>query len=303
MKGLGTLINVVTVLAGSGLGLWLGARLSPRTREVLTGGLGVVTVLIGLDMARETANILIVLGSVLLGGLVGSALELEARLDALGRAVERALRSARTGPAAVAAGLEAEPRPVVVSGPQTPPRPALEAAGGPVGAGSATMNPAAGTAEVPARRGAARDPARTAPEAAAAGDGTLARGFIAASLLFCVGPMTFLGSIQDGLTGDYQLLAVKAALDGFASLAMAPALGAGVALAAVTVLVVQGGLTLLAGVLSPLVEPAMLQELTAAGGALVVMIGFGLLEIKRLPVADFLPALGFAPLIAALVAR
>lgn len=291
MKGLGTLINVVTVLAGSGLGLWLGARLAPRTREVLTGGLGVVTVLIGLDMARETANILIVLGSVLLGGLVGSALALEARLDALGRAVERALRSARTRSAAVAAGLEAEPRPAEV------------VAAGPPGTRSATRHPVPGAATT-AGEEAGRPPARPGPaEAAAAAHGTLARGFIAASLLFCVGPMTFLGSVQDGLTGDYQLLAVKAALDGFASLAMAPALGAGVALAAVTVLVVQGGLTMLAGVLSPLVEPAMLQELTAAGGALVVMIGLGLLEIKRLPVADFLPTLGFAPLIAALVAR
>ncbi|ADU50727.1 protein of unknown function DUF554 [Thermaerobacter marianensis DSM 12885] len=251
MKGLGTLINVAAVLAGSGAGLWLGSRLSPRTREVLTGGLGVVTVLIGLDMARATGNILIVLGSVLLGGLVGTALDLEGRLEALGRAVERALTAPRSGAFAVAAG--AQPR--------------------------------------------------AAADGAPPPDGRLARGFVAASLLFCVGPMTFLGSIQDGLTGDYQLLAVKATLDGFASLAMAPALGAGVALAAVTVLGVQGGLTLLAGFISPLINEAMLNELTAAGGVLVVMIGLGLLEIKRLPVANFLPALVFAPVIAALAAR
>ncbi len=97
MKGLGTLINVVTVLAGSGLGLWLGSRLPARTREVLTGGLGVVTLLIGLDMARATGNILIVLGSVLAGGLVGTALDLDGRLEAMGRTVERALLRASRG--------------------------------------------------------------------------------------------------------------------------------------------------------------------------------------------------------------
>ena len=144
------------------------------------------------------------------------------------------------------------------------------------------------------------DPAATGSPAAGqrAAGGTLAQGFVAASLLFCVGPMTVLGSIQDGLRGDYQLLAVKAALDGFASIALASTLGAGVALSALTVLAVQGGLTLLAGFIAPWFSPAMLGELTAAGGAMVLMIGLSLLEIKRLPVANFLPALVVAPLLA-----
>ena len=88
MKGLGTLINVATVLAGSGFGLALGSRLPARARETLTAGLGVVTVLVALDMARATSNILIVLGSVLLGGLVGDRLRLEERLESLGRRLE-----------------------------------------------------------------------------------------------------------------------------------------------------------------------------------------------------------------------
>ncbi|GAB6876302.1 DUF554 domain-containing protein [Thermaerobacter litoralis] len=284
MKGLGTLINVLTVLAGSGLGLWLGSRLPARTREVLTGGLGVVTVLIGLDMARATGNILIVLGSVLAGGLVGTALDLEGRLEQLGRAVERAL--ARPRPSGEGAAVEGAPAPGRA-------RPRAAAAVEPAAAQAAPQPVDVAVA------GDRRDSAEPAsgPGLPGGGEGAIARGFIAASLLFCVGPMTFLGSIQDGLTGDYQLLAVKATLDGFASLAMAPALGVGVALSAATVLGVQGGLTLLAGLISPWINQAMLNELTAAGGALVVMIGLGLLEIKRLPVANFLPALIVAPLL------
>lgn len=134
MKGLGTLINVVTVLAGSGLGLWLGSRLPARTREVLTGGLGVVTLLIGLDMARATGNILIVLGSVLAGGLVGTALDLDGRLEAMGRTVERALlRASRGTRPAVAAERAGRPEPAQVPL-------AVAAAGTPAGTG-----PGAGT--------------------------------------------------------------------------------------------------------------------------------------------------------------
>ncbi|QIA26605.1 DUF554 domain-containing protein [Thermaerobacter sp. PB12/4term] len=301
MKGLGTLINVVTVLAGSGLGLWLGSRLPARNREVLTGGLGVVTLLIGLDMARATGNILIVLGSVLAGGLVGTALDLDGRLEAMGRAVERALlRASRGTRPAVAAERAERPEPAEV------PR-AGAAAGTPAGTGTGAGT-GAGAGPVPAVVPAGSGPEDGRPEAEpgqaqAGGEGAIARGFIAASLLFCVGPMTVLGSIQDGLAGDYQLLAVKATLDGFASLAMAPALGPGVALSALTVLGVQGSLTLLAGLISPWISEPMLNELTAAGGALVVMIGLGLLDIRRLPVANFLPALVFAPLLARLAGQ
>jgi uncharacterized membrane protein YqgA involved in biofilm formation len=130
------------------------------------------------------------------------------------------------------------------------------------------------------------------------GSNKFVRGFLTASLLFCVGPMTILGSIQDGLTGDYSLLAVKAVLDGFAALAFSSTLGIGVAFSTIIILVYQGGVSLLAGGLSAVVTPSMMNELTATGG--VILLGLALsslLEIKKIRVGNMLPGLLIAPLI------
>ncbi|MFH1523659.1 MAG: DUF554 domain-containing protein [Chloroflexota bacterium] len=134
-------------------------------------------------------------------------------------------------------------------------------------------------------------------------DSRFVRGFLTASLLFCIGPMTILGSIQDGLKGDYSLLAIKAVLDGFASLAFASTLGVGVLFSALFILLYQGGLSLLAAQLSAIVTPAMTAELTATGGVLLLGIAISsLLEIKKIRVGNFLPALFIAPLIVAILA-
>lgn len=124
------------------------------------------------------------------------------------------------------------------------------------------------------------------------------RGFLTASLLFCVGPMTILGSIQDGLTGNYELLAVKSVLDGFASLAFASTLGVGVLFSTLVILAFQGGISLLAVQLNALVTPPMLNEMTAAGGVILMGLAISsLLEIKKIRTGNFLPALAVAPLI------
>jgi uncharacterized membrane protein YqgA involved in biofilm formation len=125
------------------------------------------------------------------------------------------------------------------------------------------------------------------------------KGFVVASLLFCVGPMTVLGSFQDGLQGDYKLLAIKSVLDGFAAMAFAAALGWGVLLSAVTVLVIQGGLTLSAGTVQPWLTDVMVGTMTAAGGILLLALGLRLLEVKAIRVANLLPALVLAPLLVA----
>ena len=128
--------------------------------------------------------------------------------------------------------------------------------------------------------------------------GNFVRGFLTASLLFCVGPMTILGSIQDGLTGNYELLAVKSVLDGFASLAFASTLGMGVLFSTLVILVFQGGISLLAVQLNALVTTPMLNEMTAAGGVILMGLALSsLLEIKKIRVGNFLPALAIAPLI------
>ena len=223
----GTILNIVTVLVGSALGVTLGGRLSDSMRETVLRGLGLVTLVIGLQMAFETANILIVLGAVLVGGILGEWWGIEARLNRLGAWLE------------------------------------------------ARFNRGGGE-----------------------GSNRFIKGFVTASLLFCVGPMTILGSIQDGLSGDYRLLAIKAMLDGFASLAFASSLGIGVAFSALVILIYQGGLSLLAAQAQALLAPAMIAEMTATGGVLIIGLGLStLLEIKPIRVGNFLPALLIAPLV------
>ena len=124
------------------------------------------------------------------------------------------------------------------------------------------------------------------------------RGFMVSSLLFCIGPIAILGSIQDGLTGDYKLLAVKSTLDGFASIAFASTLGVGVMFSSLIILVYQGGISLLAGQLNAIVTDPMMAEMTATGGVILMGVAFNnLLEIKKMRVGNFLPALAVAPLI------
>ncbi|MFN8411227.1 MAG: DUF554 domain-containing protein [Anaerolineales bacterium] len=124
------------------------------------------------------------------------------------------------------------------------------------------------------------------------------RGFMVSSLLFCIGPMAILGSIQDGLTGDYNMLAVKSTLDGFASVAFASTLGIGVMFSSLILLIYQGGISLLAAQLSAIVTTPMMNEMTATGGVLLIGLGVSnLLEIKKIRVGNFLPAILFAPLI------
>ncbi|MBI3079684.1 MAG: DUF554 domain-containing protein [Deltaproteobacteria bacterium] len=222
----GTLLNVATVLAGSTGGVALGARLPERAQRIVMDGLGLGTLLIGAKMALETQNILILLGSILLGGLLGEMLRIHQGLDRLGEALRKQVG---------------------------------------VGQGS-----------------------------------RFTEGFVTASLIFCVGPMTVMGSIEDGLTGRYQILAAKAVLDGFASLALAATLGWGVACAALTVLLFQGSLSLGASLLTRLITPAMVTEMTAAGGLMILGIGLLLLELRQIRVANFLPGLAVAPLLVAL---
>jgi len=230
----GTLINVATVLAGTAVGVTVGSRLPSGVQQRVLAGLGMITLVIGVDLAlawggegTSTETPLYVLGGVLLGGLVGEALGIERRLEALGDLVQRRLAS---------------------------------------GEGS-----------------------------------TVSEGFVDASLLFCVGSLTVVGSIQDGLTGDYETLATKAVLDGFASIALAATLGWGVGLSVVTILVVQGGLTLAAGLFDDLLRGEALAVLTSAGGVTVIGIALKLLDVKDVRVGNFLPALVIAPALVGLV--
>lgn len=233
----GTLLNIATVLLGGILGLLFGARVPERLRQTVVAGLGLFTLAMGVQMFLSSQNAIIVLGSLLLGGLLGEWWRIEDGLRGLGAWLEqRFMRASENG----------------------------------------SQAPASGSRFV--------------------------RGFLTASLVFCVGPMTILGSINDGLRGDYQLLAIKAVLDGFAALAFASSLGVGVLFSTLIILVYQGGLTLLAAQVQAVVNEAMMSEMTAVGGVLLLGIAISsLLEIKPIRTANFLPALVIAPLIVVLI--
>lgn len=129
---------------------------------------------------------------------------------------------------------------------------------------------------------------------------TLVEGFVTASLLFCVGAMTVLGSLQDGM-GDHQLLYIKSTLDGFAALFLSTTLGVGVGLSVIPVIAIQGSLALGAHALSPFMTDGVITSLTAVGGALIFCIGIDLLGIKRLPVGNMLPSIVFAAVVGGLL--
>ncbi len=246
----GTLVNVAAVVAGGVAGALLGGRVPDRVRTTLTDVLGVFVVVLGVGDALGTfgddlagplgrAAVLVILGSLLVGGVLGELLAIEARLERLGAWLrERTVRRDGDG----------------------------EGDG----------------------------------DGDAAGRARFIEGFVVTSLVITVGPLAILGALQDGLTGDWTLLAVKSLLDGPVALAFASVFGVGVAFAALPMLVWQGGLTLAAAAVGGLVTDPMVAAIGAVGGFLVIGIGLRLLDLRQVRVANLLPALLIAPLVVAL---
>lgn len=244
--GFGTVVNVATVLIGSTIGLLLGSRLPERTRQTVTDALGLVTILMGalaavqvtspvlIDAVGSSAPVLIVLGSLLIGGIAGSAVNLERRVDDLGGWIRG--RFAR------------------------------------------------GDADAGAKQ-------------------RFIEGFVTASMLFCIGPLTVLGSLSDGIGLGADQLILKAVLDGFASIAFAATLGIGVMAAALAVGVIQGSLTLIGWLAGDVLPAAHVDGLTATGGLMLVAVGIRLLNLKPIPVANLMPALLVAPVLVEVAAR
>jgi uncharacterized membrane protein YqgA involved in biofilm formation len=231
----GTLINVVTIVVGSILGVRIGNRLSEKLRSTIVSGLGLFTFGYGLLSFIDTANPLVPLGGLLIGALLGELWKIEEGLNKIGIVLKNAvLRKSKSE-------------------------------------------------EHHAK---------------------FVDGFVTSSLVFVIGPIAILGSIQDGLTGNFEMLAIKAVLDGFASIAFASSLGIGVAFSALSILVYQGLITGLSGFFSQYFSTAMITEMTAVGGLILMAIAISsLLSIKKIRTGSFLPALLITPLIAFLLER
>lgn len=228
---MGTVINFIAVCVGSVAGLAIGNRMPHRISEITMQAVGGVVVLLGLQMALEADSgpyVIAVLGSLVLGSVLGESLRIEQRLEQLGQRLEARFE----------------------------------------------------------RRG---------------GEGRFTKAFVSTSLLFCVGPMTVLGAIQDGLFSDPTLLWTKSALDGIGSVAFAASLGIGTLFSGVTILLYQGTLTLLAHAVQNWMTPSVVTLVTATGGIMIIAIGMNIWQVAKLRVGNMLPGLIVAAFVARLV--
>ncbi len=238
--GIGTLINICTILMGTAIGVGLGSRLPERTRNVITDILGLITAVIAISAGAEVASpalkeavgsgaLLIVLGALLIGGIIGSLLRLEERLNNIGETIKSKFSKGDNG--------------------------------------------------------------------------NFVEGFVTASLIFVVGPLSILASVSDGLGKGIDQLLLKSTLDFFASMAFAASLGWGVAASAIAVGLYQGAWTFLGWLLGNVMSEFEIAAMTATGGLMLAAISLRLLKIRQIPVGDLLPALAIAPLLALLVSR
>ena len=212
---LGTIVNVAAIVAGSLLGLFFGHLLPEKVHRTLVLGLGLAVILIGLQLAFQTNQPLVLIGSLILGGITGEALRIENRLENFGRRLQERFTDA----------------------------------------------------------------------------GDIAEAFVTASLLYCVGAMAVMGSIQDGLGGQPTILYAKSALDGTASIVLVSTLGIGVIFSVIPIFLYQGALTLAAVSVQGLLTEPVISEMNAVGGLLIFSIGLDLLGIKKIPVGNLLPGI------------
>ena len=237
--GLGTLINIIAIVIGSTIGIGAGSRLTKKSLSLITDILGLITLLGAasaliplwsstfIDSLPKGSTLLVILGAMLVGGLIGSALSLENRLDKFGETLRQKFK--------------------------------------------------------------------------ASSDGPFIEGFVSASLLFVIGPLAILASVSDGMSESLDQLILKSSLDFFAAMAFASSLGWGVAASAIPVGIYQGVWTLIGLFLGSVLQPYQIDAMTICGGLMLVGIGLRLLDIKKIAVANLLPALIIAPAMATLL--
>lgn len=242
MRGLGTIINLLTVAAGGLVGVYVGHRFPERMRQTIMQGLGLATIAVGVvgfaplfDADDGLRRTIILIAAITVGAAVGEALRLEERLEAAGERLRLRFASSEKDD------------------------------------GRGSKHP------------------------------RFVEGFVIASTVFCAGPMTLLGGIEDGLGVSIRLLAIKATLDGIAAVGFASVYGWGVLASLITIAIYQGAITALAVVIDPLVTGEVIAMLGAIGGVLVLGIALRLLEIKEIRVISLTPALVLGPVAAGLI--
>lgn len=241
-----TVVNSGAVILGTILGLLVGSRLVEEYKQLVFTAVGIVALVIGFSMALETQRFLYMTLSLVVGGLVGTALGIEDWIYRMGEALKR-----RFGGSGDKKRLkEGAPEP-----------------------------------------GLAAETELTGADDDSHATHSFAQGFLTATVLFCVGALAIIGSFEAGAQGSYALLLTKSVMDGFMAILLTAAYGIGVGFSAISVFAYQGALTILAGMLRPLVTPLVLSEISGVGGAMVIMIGMNLLNLRQIKTANFLPGL------------
>lgn len=223
-------VNCATVILGSIIGLIFSRKVSNELSNIVTAAAGIISVVIGLQMAFKYNSIIVLSLALIAGGLLGSWWDIDGKILSLGKWLER--RFAKTE--------------------------------------------SAGSDDAPKQN--------------------FAYAFLNASVLFCVGAMSIVGSFKAGIDKDYTLIFTKSILDGFMAVVFAAAMGPGTLFSALSILVYQGLLTLSSTWIEPFISEAMLTEISATGGALIIMIGINLLQLRTLKTANYLPAIVLAAL-------
>ena len=223
----GTIVNVIAIFLGCSVGFILKSKFPERISKIIMQALGLASLLIGMQMALKTDNILLLIFSLVIGGIIGEIIGIEECLERFGERVKLKFKSN-----------DASER--------------------------------------------------------------FVEGFVTASLLYCVGSMAIMGALKEGLSGNPDILYTKSLLDGLTSIAFTAAMGIGVLFSAIPVFLYQGGITLLSRLIKDFLSPEIINEMTAVGGILILGIGFGLLEIKKIKIGNLLPAILVAALLAAI---
>ena len=218
---LGTIVNAVAIIAGSLLGLLFRGGIPKKFSVTMMQAISLAVLLIGFKMALKTDAILLVIFSLVIGSLIGEFIDIESRLERLGKRLETRFSKPGSG---------------------------------------------------------------------------IAKGFVVASLVFCVGSMAIVGALESGLSGNHQTLFAKSALDGLFSIIFASSFGIGVLFSSVSVFIYQGIITLTSSLMKPFLIPAVINQMSAVGGILIMAIGINLLEIQKIKVGNMLPAI-FIPLV------
>lgn len=218
---LGNIVNTVAILVGGLLGILFGNAISEKMKKTVIQGLGLAIILIGMSMALQTKNTLVVIASLVIGGIIGEWIDIEKRLEQLGNRLEKIL----------------------------------------------------------ARKNQS---------------GNFTKAFVSSSLIFCVGAMAIMGSLESGLKGVHDILFAKAMLDGISAIVFASSMGIGVIASAIPVFIYQGVITLSAGLLQGILSAPVVTEMSATGGLLIIGIGLTILEIKEIKVGNLLPSVFIA---------